>query len=324
MYKVLITTVPFGESSLEALKREDIKYVINPFNRKMTEDELISIIHEYDIVIAGTDPITKPVLRNAKKLKMISRVGIGLNSVDLNTATDLNIKVSYTPDGPSPAVAELAVNLMLSLLRSSHLSNEQLHKGVWKRILGRRLGGLNIGIIGFGRIGKAVYKIVEGFRPSKIMINEVNKIELSSKYTITEFCNKDKIYQESDIISIHLPLMKETKNMISYREMKTMKSDAIIVNTSRGGIINEEDLYSVLQEGHLGGVALDVFENEPYDGKLKGIEKCLLTAHIGPMTKDCRTSMEIQAIEEVLRFIDGEDLISEVPNHELKAQLNKR
>ena len=135
-----------------------------------------------------------------------------------------------------------------------------------------------------------------------------------------EWTNKEKIYKEADIISLHIPLTQLTKNMITEEDLFSMQSDAIIINTSRGGIINEYDLYEVMQSGHLSGAAIDVFEKEPYDGRLKEIERCLLTAHMGSMSVDCRNRMEIESTEEAIRFLTGEKLESEVPKEEYNVQ----
>ena len=127
---------------------------------------------------------------------------------------------------------------------------------------------------------------------------------------------KEVIYNCADVISLHVPLTSKTKNMINYNQLLSMKSDVILINTARGGIINEGDLELAMNEGRLGAVALDVFENEPYDGPLRRIERCLLTSHMGSMSIDCRTRMEIEATNEVIRFLGGEDLQSLVPLEE--------
>ena len=166
MYKALITTVPFGDKDrlpIEILKENNIEFLINPLNKKLTEDELAEMVVDFDVIIAGTEPITKKVMDNASNLKMISRVGIGLDSVDLLEAEKQGIAVSYTPDAPAPAVAELTIGLMLTLLRSVQLSNMEMHKGKWHRFFGRRLSDVIIGIIGVGRIGKLVLQHLQGF-----------------------------------------------------------------------------------------------------------------------------------------------------------------
>jgi D-3-phosphoglycerate dehydrogenase len=321
--KALITTIPFGEKNrlpLELLVNAGIEYLINPFNKKITEDQLTDIITDFDAIIAGTEPITEKVLSRATNLKLISRVGIGLDSVDLFAARKRGIKVSYTPDAPSLAVAELTLGLMLTLLRSVHVSNSQMHQGIWHRFFGKRLEEVTVGIIGVGRIGTAVLKRLKGFGTSKILVNDiVQNRELDGELKL-EWTSKEKIYKEADIISLHIPLTHLTKNMITKEHLLTLKPDATIINTSRGGILNEGDLFEVLQSGHLSGAAIDVFEKEPYDGPLKEIERCLLTAHIGSMSFDCRTRMEIEATEEVVRFLAGKALESEVPRFEYDIQ----
>ena len=323
MPKVLITTVPFGEKDrlpLDLLENAGIEYLKNPFNKKITEDQLTKIIFDFDAIIAGTELITEQVLDRASKLKLISRVGIGLDSVDLIAAQKRDIKVSYTPDAPSLAVSELTLGMMLTLLRSVHVSNSQMHKGKWHRMFGRRLGEVTVGIIGVGRIGAGVLKMLNGFETSTILVNDIEQNhELDSKFNLN-WASKEKIYKDSDIISLHLPLTHLTKNMIKKEHLLSMKPDAIIINTSRGGIVNEHDLVEVMQSGHLSGAAIDVFEQEPYDGQLRKVERCLLTAHMGSMSIDCRTRMEIEATEEIVRFFSDMELESEVPQEEYDVQ----
>ena len=321
--KVLITTVPFGDKNrrpLDLLELNNVEYLINPLNKKLTEDELLDFISDFDVIVAGTEQISDKVMEKGKNLKMISRVGIGLDSVDLLEAERRGIIVSYTPDAPAPAVAELTVGMMLTLLRSVHVSNSQMHLGEWHRFFGRRLSEVTIGIIGVGRIGKGVLEHLQGFGNPKILVNDTFIKDDTDKKFNVEWVTKEEIYEQSDVISLHLPLTGETKNMIKKKHLLSMKTDAIIINTSRGGIINESDLYEVMQSGHLSGAAIDVFDNEPYSGDLKNIERCLLTAHMGSMSIDCRTRMEIEATEEAVRFLTGKALTGLVPEEEYEVQ----
>jgi D-3-phosphoglycerate dehydrogenase / 2-oxoglutarate reductase len=321
--KVLITTVPFGDKDrtpLDLLESNNIEYVINPLNKKLTEDELIELIPSFDIIIAGTEQISDKVMEKAGSLRMISRVGIGLDSVDLLAAEKRDIQVSYTPDAPAPAVAELTIGMMLTLLRSVHVSSSQMHLGKWHRFFGRRLSEITIGIIGVGRIGKGVLGHLQGFGNPKILVNDISIEDDTIKKFNVEWSSKEKIYKQSDIVTLHLPLTGKTKDMIKKDHLLSMKADAIIINTSRGGIINESDLYEVMQSGHLSGAAIDVFDNEPYSGDLKNIERCLLTAHMGSMSVDCRSQMETEATEEVVRFLTGKILKGLVPEEEYEVQ----
>ena len=217
MQKTLITTCPFADKNhipLDLLELNGIEYLINPLNKKLTEDELAEMVADFDVIIAGTELISKKVMDAATNLKMISRVGIGLDSVDLIEAEKQGITVSYTPDAPAPAVAELTIGLMLTLLRSVQLSNMEMHNGKWHRFFGRRLSEITIGIIGAGRIGVGVLQHLQGFGLPKILINDVvQKNHLDKKFNI-EWVDKDTIYQQADIITIHTPLTVQTKNMI--------------------------------------------------------------------------------------------------------------
>ena len=320
--KVLITTVPFGDKNrlpLDLLKKSNIEYIINPLNKKLNEDELMKMIVDFDAIIAGTEKISEKVLNKANKLKHISRVGIGLDSVDLLAAEKKGIKVSYTPDVPAPAIAELTIGMMLTLLRSTHVSNSKMHNGEWHRVFGKRLSNVTIGLIGVGRVGIRVIKHLQGFDSPNILANDLSKSVKELDLPV-QWVDKEKIFKEADVITLHLPLTGLTKNLIKQEHLMLMKQDAIIINTSRGGIINENDLYNVMKSGHLSGAAVDVYEKEPYSGPLKEIERCLMTSHIGSMSIDCRTKMEIEATEEAIRFLKGELLQREVPKEEYDIQ----
>jgi len=321
MPKVLITTVPFASKNrrpLELLENARIEYLINPLNKKLREDELLEMVADFDAIIAGTEEITSKVMDRASNLKMISRVGIGLDSVDLLAAKKRGIKVSFTPDAPAPAVAELTVSLMLSLLRSTHVANAQLHRCEWVRHFGRSISELTIGIIGVGRIGQRVLRYLTGFGNLSILVNDLNpEIGLMPNLNLV-WTTKEEIYKRADIISLHLPLTEQTNNMIRAEQISLMQPDAMLINTARGGIINELDLANALIAGHLHGAAIDVFESEPYSGPLSAIERCILTSHMGSMTVDCRTRMEIEATEEAVRFLKGLPLDREVPEEEYK------
>lgn len=323
MPKALITTVPFANLNrlpLEQLTSAGIDYVINPLGRRLTEAELMEMAHDCDVLIAGTEPITARVLEHAPRLRHISRVGIGLDSVDLLAAERRGIAVSYTPDAPAPAVAELTMALMLSLLRSVHVANLQLHKGHWQRHFGRRIAEVTVGIIGAGRIGARVLRRIPAFGTPRVLVNDTNPNLKMDPHLKLEWVGKDDIFRQADIISLHVPLTVHTRNMIRREQLLQMKPDALLINCSRGGIVNEADLAAVMRSGHLGGAAIDVFEHEPYSGELAQIERCLLTAHMGSMSVDCRVRMEIEATEEAVRFVSGQPLRSPVPADEYEVQ----
>jgi D-3-phosphoglycerate dehydrogenase len=321
--KVLITTFPFGKENrmpLDLLEMHNIEYVINPLNKKLTEDDLVGLISDYDVIIAGTEKITDKVMTKGNNVKFISRVGIGLDSVDLLAAERHGITVSYTPDAPAPAVADLTMGLMYSLLRKVHESNIQLHQGNWHRHFGKRLADCSIGLIGIGRVGSRVLKNLKALGCKRILYYD-KKVRLKKENNEqVVFSDREEIYKTSDIVSLHIPLHKETKNMITIKEMRLMKKNAFLINTSRGGIINERDLYIALQEKSIAGAAIDAFEDEPYSGELVKHDNCILTAHMGSMTADCRARMEIEATEEVIRFLKGTALKGKVPEDEYEIQ----
>lgn len=323
MPTVLITTVPFGEKNhfpLEMLQTHRIRFCINPLLRKLTERELIELVGDAEVIIAGTEPITRRVMEKATQLRHISRVGVGLDNVDLVEAEKRGISVSYTPDAPAPAVAELTIGLMINLLRQIHVANGELHQGKWRRIFGRRLAEVNIGIIGVGRIGLRVLRRIAGFGTPRILVNDVlPTLELNREFKL-EWVTKETIFQQADLISLHVPLTHDTKGMVSARELGMMKPDALLINTSRGGVVNEDDLYNALKRNQIGGAAMDVFDKEPYEGPLQELPNCILTSHMGSMSLDCRVRMEIEATEEAIRYLLGKPLLSSVPQEEYQNQ----
>lgn len=325
--KVLISTVPFGSlpnhDPLGLLEAARVRYQLNPFGRRLTEPELVELIHDVSILIAGTEPITTEVMEAAPQLQLIARVGIGLDSVDLEAARMRGIAVTYTPEAPAPAVAELTVGLMLDLLRSISRADRLMHSKHWKRFLGRRLDGLTVGVLGVGRVGKRVIRILRGGFPNvRILANDIQPDFSFGEELGIEWVEKNKLYANSDIVTLHLPLTQITNRLITEREIGMMKPSAFIINTSRGGIVDESALATALTSGCLAGAAIDVFDREPYSGVLTDIEPCILTCHMGSMSEDCRAAMETEALEDVLRFVRGDSLKQPVP--EVEYTVSKR
>ena len=325
--KVLISTVPFGSlpnhDPLGLLEAARVRYQLNPFGRRLTEPELVELIHDVSILIAGTEPITTEVMEAAPQLQLIARVGIGLDSVDLEAARMRGIAVTYTPEAPAPAVAELTVGLMLDLLRSISRADRLMHSKHWRRFLGRRLDGLTVGVLGVGRVGKRVIRILRGGFPNvRILANDIQPDFSFGEELGIEWVEKNKLYANSDIVTLHLPLTQITNRLITEREIGMMKPSAFIINTSRGGIVDESALATALTSGCLAGAAIDVFDREPYSGVLTDIEPCILTCHMGSMSEDCRAAMETEAVEDVLRFVRGDSLKQPVP--EVEYTVSKR
>ena len=326
MARVLITTVPFGVHNrlpLDLLESVDVDFDINPLGRRLREGELADMVGSTEILIAGTEPITASVMDAAPNLRLVSRVGIGLDNVDLIAARKRGIAVAYTPEAPAPAVAELTLGLILTLLRHTHVANLQMHRGEWNRHMGRRIPEVTIGVIGTGRIGGRVLRRLPVFGSPRVLVNDLNPNANLVPELKLEWVGKETIYQEADVISLHLPMTRQTRNMIGREQLLQRKPDAILINTSRGGIVNESDLRDVMGDGHLGGAAIDVFTEEPYAGPLSEIERIVLTCHMGSMSVDCRSRMEIEATEEALRHLRGLPLSSAVPEDEYMLQLEQ-
>ena len=313
--RVLITTVPFADVDrlpLDILERNGVEYTLNPYDRPPTEDELCRLIGDYGILLAGSSPITERVMDNAPNLKLIARAGVGVDNIDLKAAHDRKIHVTYTPNAPSPAVAEFTVGLMLSMCRFIHQANKNMRDGNWKRLVGWRIANQTVGLIGMGLIGKSVVKLLSGFAP-RILVNDLELKKDSSLNDSVTWVNKETIYRECDIISLHLPLTSKTRHIISSNELSMMKQNAILVNTARGGLVNEQALQEALRNKSIGGAALDVFEEEPYKGILSSEERCLLTSHMASASVDCKTTIEKEAVAEIKRFLNQESLDYPVP-----------
>lgn len=300
MTKFFISTIPFSSTSaapIEMMAKHNIEYEINSYGRKITEKELANLIDKFDVLIAGTEPITKKVLEKAKKLKVISRVGVGVDNIDLKYAQKKGIEVKISSEGPVDAVAEYTIGLILSLTRQLLPACNKAKLGIWEKTLGKDIKDSTIGIIGAGRIGKRVIEIIKSFSPN--VINYYDPYSIAEIPGATEVELEDLI-SSSDILSFHLPLNEETKNLITIKELKAMKKEALIVNTSRGGIINEKDLYLALKDNIISGAALDVFTIEPYEGKLKDLENCIISPHMAPMSIQAREAMELDAIRQAI------------------------
>ena len=326
MFKLFITSPSFGihnKNILKKLEDANIDYKINKSPNKLSEQDLLDILPNYNGIIAGTEQLSSKVINHAKNLKIISRIGVGLNNVDLIAAKKNDIIVCYTPNAPTSAILDLTLAFIFSLLRSVHLSNLEMHNGNWTRIFGRSISDVSIGVIGLGRVGKLLIEKLNFFELKRdILIYDINK-NVKLNQDKVSWAEKHEIYSNCDIISIHLPLTNKTKNMISKKELLLMKKDSMLINTSRGGIINEKDLFEVMSKGHLSGVALDVFEKEPYSGPLSKIPRCLLTSHIGSMSIEARSRMELDAVEAIINFVSKKQIQNQVPEIEYSYQVEE-
>lgn len=303
--KVHITTLPFNKDNLAFLEKS-FDVTINPLGRKIKNEEVYEQVNKADYVIAGTEKYDQELLSKLVNLKGISRVGIGIDNIDLDFAAKNNIKIFNTPEEPAKGVAELTLTFILNLLReiSSHQLN--LNQGNWERTLGKSLNEATISLIGGGRVAKNVSKFLLSAGVKKIKVFDI--LDLSTdpdwRHESISICGFEECLSNSDIVSLHVPMNAENKNMISKKELLVMGKNSYLINVSRGGLINEEDLYEALNSNLIKGAALDVFATEPYEGKLLECKNLIATPHVASSTEYVRDQMERRACENLINLLD--------------------
>ncbi len=293
--KVQITTSSFDLNNFvesELLASANIEIALNPMKSRLTESQVTELLND-DVVgmIAGLEPLNESVLRNAKTLKIIVRCGTGLDSVDLDVARELGIDVFNTPNAPARAVAELTIGHMLNALRHISITDRSLREGSWNPTMGSLLGTKKVGLIGFGRIGKMVSELLLAFGASVQAFDPM----VSTKSPQVEMCDLNTLLLTSDIVSLHVPYSTSTHHLINAETLSLMKPQSILVNISRGGLIDEEALFHSLTTNEIAGAALDCFEIEPYTGPLRTFPNVCSTSHMGSYARETRDQMEIEA-----------------------------
>ncbi|MCR4316802.1 MAG: phosphoglycerate dehydrogenase [Planctomycetes bacterium] len=304
--KVLVTTRPFGDEDkapLQLLYDHGCRVNRVDPGKKMTADDLLAILPEYDVLLAGTHEIPNDVIERCPNLRLIARVGAGLDNVDVAFARSLGIEVTYTPEAPADSVAELTLCMILDLLRYVTLSDKEVRAGHWNRRVGGLLKNQTVGIIGLGRIGTRVAKLLEPFGCA-IIANDVRPIEFAQKKNIP-MVDKDELYRNADVVTLHVPLTEDTRNLVNVEVLRKMKQNAILINTARGPVVNEHDLFDALSAHRIQAAAIDVFEEEPYQGPLIALDNVLLTSHMGACTIESRREMEMRAAKEVVELLSG-------------------
>ena len=305
MNKILISPSSFGEcgdAPLISLKENNFNLIENPHKRKLTELEVIDLAKDCIGIIAGLEPLNENVIQNLPKLKCISRVGVGMDNVDVEFAKKRGIKVLNTPNGPTRAVAELTLGMIFSILRRIPQADSNMKNTIWKKETGNLLFGKTIGIIGLGRIGKLVAELLRGLGnpvigydlyPDKIWAdkNHINIVDLKT------------VLSNSDIITLHIPGSNNKKPIICSEELKLCKPSSIIINITRGGVIDENALLEALKNGNIKGAAIDVFNEEPYRGPFCNLDNVVLTPHIGSYALEGKLQMEIDAVENLINAL---------------------
>lgn len=302
--KILIATSSFAEldpSLIQNLTKE-FECVFNTTGRKLKTQELMSLLTDVSGVIAGTEIYSSQALESAKNLKVISRVGVGIDNVDLNFCSKHDIKVIATKTDLSFSVAELVISLSLSFLRNIPHHFRDMQNQNWERIMGETINGKTIGVVGLGKIGKRLVELASAFNLTVLAYDIDQDEEFATKYSV-KYCAMEELLKCSDIISIHASSDATNHPIISEVELKLMKSTALLINTSRGSHIDENALLWALQNKSIGGACLDVFNQEPYQGDLAKQENVILTPHIGGYTSDVRKGLEMEAVINLKKFI---------------------
>ncbi len=308
--RLLVTPTSYGKNDprlkteLEALVGE---VIYSPTGKPLTSAEVAALLPGIDGYIAGLDVIDANALKTADKLTVIARYGVGFDNVDLEFAKSKNIVVTNTPGANSVSVAELALGLILALARQIPEAVDAVHQGKWPRYSGVSLEGKTIGILGLGAIGKQLARRLSGFDCKILAYDPFADKQFAIDHQIT-LCEMDKVIATSDFVSLHLPLLPETRGIVDETFLNKMKKGSYLVNTSRGEAINEEALLKALQSGHLKGAGLDAFIVEPPDpnNPLLALPNVIATPHLGAQTDGATSNMGWMAMKDCLAVLKGE------------------
>jgi len=304
---VLITWPDFEASAPECLARlrsAGCRPRLAPKVGRRSSAELASMLSDVDAVIASTDPFDHAVLTSAPSLRVIARVGVGVDSIDVGTAAAQGIAVSVSGDLNASTTADHAVALMLAALRRIPEHDRAVRSGAWPRTGSDapwELAGAAVGLVGFGRIGRLVARRLRGFDvtlracdPDAASDAEVGMVDLPS------------LLRESDVVSLHLPLNEGTRGLIGASELETMRADAVLVNTARGELVDQDALAEALQAGRLRAAALDVFDEEPpVASRILDFDNVIVTPHTGGISTRSVAQMLRQATTDVLDVLAG-------------------
>ncbi|MFC0273298.1 phosphoglycerate dehydrogenase [Metabacillus herbersteinensis] len=308
MFKVVSTSPTFGKYSQDPitfLQSEGCEVVILSSEISHNEVALGRALKDVDALIVGVEKITSQVLEHVPKLKVIAKHGAGLDNIDLQAAKEKNIAITYAPGANRHAVADLVFGLMLSLAREIPNSSAQVQKGEWPRVIGVEMFGKTLGVIGTGKIGKEVIRRAQGFQMKILAYDLYPDQELSKSGSVT-YVPLDELIQQSDFITTHTDLNENSKSMIGRPQLEAMKTTAFLVNTARGGIIDEEALYIALKKGEIAGAALDVFSVEPFiQSPLLELPNFICTPHMAGYTYEALQEVGMITARNVLNTLKG-------------------
>lgn len=309
--KILVTPTSFCKpqniKAREKLERFADEVVYNEYGRPMESNEVKMMLKGIDGYIAGLDYIDSDALKNASGLKVISRYGAGVDRVDLDAAKAKGIRVTNTPGTNAVAVCELAFSLILSLARAVPRLNNAVKNGEWPRNNGVELKGKTLGIVGFGAIGKNLAVRAKAFGMDVSAYDPYFDDEFADKNGVKKSA-LDELISGSDFISLHVPLNEHTKHMIDEVQIKRMKRSAFIINTARGGLVDEAAVAEAIRRGEIGGIGLDAYEVEPVtDSPLFGLDNVVMTPHTGAHTNEAISAMGMMAVDNLIAVLEGKD-----------------
>ena len=297
MINVLITTSTFNKNILKKLLlKKNFKIITNKMGKKVDYNFLKKNISGIDVIIAGTEVYDEKILKLAINLKAIYRIGVGTDNINLVFCKKNNIKVFTSKTDLSTGVAEHAIGLILSAIKKIVEFDKNVKNKKWKKQSTNLLSNKKIGIIGFGKIGKKIYKLLKPFK-LKYFYND----EKRSNYLNIKFKSIKELFKICDVITVHLPLNKKTNRIINKKIFIQSNPNIILVNTSRGEVINEMDLANFLSKNKKSIAALDVFQKEPYVGKLQKLHNIILTPHVSGYSQELRSQMENEAIDKIIK-----------------------
>ena len=302
----LSTFSAYSEEPLRLLEESGFTFRTNPYGRRMKPSEVVELGRNCRGLVAGVEQYTAETLPQLPNLRCISRCGAGIGNIDLAEAKRRGIAVLNTPDEPIVAVAELTLAMMLALLRQLPRMDSLTHERKWQRVTGNLLAGKIVGIIGLGRIGRRVAELAQAFGATVIAVESYPDSDWLRGHGV-ELLDLPTLLARADIVSIHASTSSQYPLRLGAAELAQMKQGAWLINMARGDMVDDVALSKALASGWLSGAALDVFPQEPYRGPLCDSDRVVLSPHQATLTVETRTAMEIRAVENVVRYLRGEE-----------------
>lgn len=304
IFVALSTFAERDKTPLERLQRSGIPFLVHTTGKRITTSELLESGRDATVVIAGVEPYDARTLGALPRLRCISRVGVGVDAIDLAVAKARGVAVLNTPDVPTAAVAELALSMMLSLSRNLVPQTNAMRERRWRRLESHLIGGKTVGLIGLGRIGRRVARLARAFG-AQVIANDPFIDSSDARAEEVHLVNLPQLLATADIVSIHAAQSKTNPLVLGAEAFAGMKRGALLVNLARGSMIDEDALILALQSGQLAGAGLDVFSREPYSGPLCDLTNVILTPHSATMPVETRAAMELEAVEKAVAFLAG-------------------